>query len=587
MAETTVSHLDPPDAEKQQHNDSEASSRSGLQLEKETTVEKHDNADLQRTTTAATLASMRDQLPRAFKLFAIVIALGLSIFLVSLDMTIVATAIPKITDEFHSLQDVGWYGSAFFLTIASFQSTWGKAYRYFPLKGSFLLSIFIFEVGSLICGVAQNSVTLIVGRAVAGAGGAGVASGAYTIIAFSAPPSRRAAYTGILGAVYGIASVIGPLLGGVFTDHATWRWAFYVNLPIGGFAAAVIFLTFQTPPAAKPESASWKEKLLQMDLPGTFTIMAAVICFLLAIQEGGVSKAWNDSQVIGLLVGFGLLVIVFIAIQYFSGDRAVIQGRLLKNRNILVTSIYTVFFGGSFFLLLYYLPIYFQSVDGVSAAASGIRNLPLVLGSAIFSIISGSLISATGYYVPSVLVGSILTTIGSGLLYTLDINSGSNQWIGYQVLAGIGIGLAMQTPVIIGQASVEASDLSTVTAMILFFQTIGGTYTPSVSMYEPTANYQLGAIFVQAGQSAFSNQLLNRLPTTAPDVSPALVLATGASSLRDVFDNTDLPGILLAYMEGLRVAYALAIGLAGLSTIVALFLQWKNIKGKASTSGAV
>lgn len=165
--------------------------------------------------------------PGPAKLFPILLAVVLSIFLVALDMTIVATAIPRITDEFQSLNDVGWYGSAFFLTVAAFQSTWGKAYKYFDLKWTFMVAIFIFEVGSLICGVAPNSTALIVGRAIAGAGGAGIASGAYTILAFAVEPARVAAFTGILGATYAVASVVGPLLGGVFTDNVSWRWCFY------------------------------------------------------------------------------------------------------------------------------------------------------------------------------------------------------------------------------------------------------------------------------------------------------------------------------------------------------------------------
>jgi EmrB/QacA subfamily drug resistance transporter len=386
--------------------------------------------------------------PHGLRLISTLTALILSVFLVSLDRTIIATAIPRITSEFNSLSQVGWYASAFFLTLASFQSTWGKCYKYFPMKLIFLLSIFLFELGSLVSGVAPNSTALIVGRAISGCGGAGIIAGAYILIALSGPPKKRPLYTGLIGAVYGIASVVGPLLGGVLTENVSWRWVFYLNLPIGGVSAGIILFTLEVPKSVQAEEVGWKEKILQMDLLGTFIIMGAVTCFLLALQWAGVTKSWSDKDVVGTLVGFVVLFVIFCVLEWYLGERALLQGRLLKKRIIIVSSVYGTFLGGAFFSLVYYLPIYFQSISGVSPLASGTRNLGLIILISLFSIISGAAITVFGHYVPWMIGGSVLAAIGSGLLYTLGIGSTSSHWIGYQIVAGMGFGGGFQVPVI-------------------------------------------------------------------------------------------------------------------------------------------
>ncbi|CZR45113.1 uncharacterized protein FPRO_15712 [Fusarium proliferatum ET1] len=489
--------------------------------------------------------------PAGLRLSIVVLALLLCMFLQALDMTIVATAIPKITDEFPGLDLVSWYGSAFFMCLAAFQTTWGKIYKHFPLKLAYLASILIFEIGSLLCGAAPNAITLILGRAIAGIGAAGIGSGSYILGAFSVPPAKRPLLTATLSISYGVASVIGPLVGGVFSDKVSWRWCFYINLPAGAISAAIIIFFFDTPAAAKPTPASWREKLLQMDLFGAFLLMGAVISYMLALQYGGQTRPWNSSQVIGLLIGFVAISAVFMIWEVAAGERAVVVPRIIRQRVIYVSSLFAFFFVGSYFLILYFLPLYFQSVGNASPTESGVRNLPLVLANIVTSLGAGVAISMTGYYVPFLIVSSALGTVTAGLLYTLSAGSTSGAWIGYQVLAGIAWGLGGQVPVMAVQASVAASDISSATAIVLLFQTIGGSF------------------FLSASQSAFVNRLLSSLPPIE-GVEPARVVETGATQIRSTFAPNVVPGIVSAYMVGIKTAFLIAIA----GTSVAFVFSW-------------
>lgn len=311
-----------------------------------------------------------------------------------------------------------------------------------------------------------------------------------------------------------------------------------------------------------------KEKLLQLDLGGSFIFMAAIVCLILALQWGGTTKSWSDADVIGTLVGFVLILAVFIVNEWWMGERALMVPRLMKNKTLYLMSLYVLFNSATFFILIYYLPIYFQSIDGVSAAQSGVRNLPFILGIAIFTIGSGVSISIWGHYASFMVFGSVLTTIGAGLVYTLNIGSPSSEWIGYQILAGIGSGVSFQIPIIVAQAVADPSDLSSVSSIILFFQTV------------------TGALFISIAQALFTNKLLQEVAANVKGVSPQLVVLTGATELEKVFPE-HLAGIRRAYMAGLKDAYILAIALGGIACVIAfatLVFDNRNLKKKPAAT---
>ncbi|KAF8173806.1 major facilitator superfamily protein [Mycena galopus ATCC 62051] len=501
--------------------------------------------------------------PQGLKLFLITLALCLSVFLVALDNTIIATAIPKITDQFQSLDDVGWYGSAYLLTTAAFQLLFGRFYSFLSIKWVYVSAIVIFELGSLICGVAPSSTVLIVGRAIAGLGSAGIFSGALIIVANTVPLGSRPMYTGLIGAMYGIASVAGPLMGGIFTDKVSWRWCFYINLPIGGVTLFVIVLFFTAPGASRAkQTMSLTERINQFDPFGTIIFVPSVICLLLALQWGGSKYPWSDGRIIALFVLFAVFISVFIGIQIWKQETATVPPRIVKNRSIAAGMWYALCLGSSFFILVYFLPIWFQAIKGVSAVKSGIDNLPMILSLVISSLIAGGIITAIGYYTPFMILSSVLMGVGSGLISTFGVNTGHAHWIGFQIIYGLGVGFGMQQPVMAAQTVLSLQDIPTGTSLIMFFQTLGG------------------ALFVSVAQNVFTNKLKDGLASQVPGLNPAIVLSAGATSLRDAVDAQYLPAVISAYNDALVSGFYVSVAMACLSLSGALAIEWKSVKGK-------
>ncbi|KAJ7755196.1 major facilitator superfamily domain-containing protein [Mycena metata] len=503
---------------------------------------------------------------RGLQLALITLALCLSVFLVALDNTIIATAIPKITDQFQSLDDVGWYGSAYLLTTASFQLLFGKFYSFLNIKSVYMLAICTFEIGSLICGVAPSSNVLIVGRALSGLGSAGIFSGALIIVANVVALRHRPLFTGLVGSMYGIASVAGPVMGGALTDKASWRWCFLINLPIGAVTLIVMVLFFKTPPEIGRRdhtSGSVTPRFRRLDPWGTAIFVPAVICVLLALQWGGTKYSWGSARIIALLVVFAVLISIFVGIQIMEREEnATVSPRILRQRSILAGTWYCFCAGAGFYILVYFLPIWFQSIKGVSAVKSGIDNLAMILSLTVGTLVAGSMVTVLGQYAPFMILSSVIMPIGAGFISTLTVDSGRVKWIGYQVIFGFGAGLGMQQPFIAAQAVLEPKDVPPGTSLLVFLQTLGG------------------ALFVSIGENIFTSRLIAGLAREVPGLDPRIVLGIGATDLKTTIPPQYLPVVLKVYNDALVSTFHIAIVMVSLSIFGALGMEWKSIRGR-------
>ncbi|PHH50104.1 Efflux pump roqT [Ceratocystis fimbriata CBS 114723] len=489
----------------------------------------------------------------------ILLSLCLSVFLMALDNSIIATAIPKITDEFASLNDVGWYGTSYLLATASLQLLFGKFYTFFCIKTVYISAIVVFEIGSLICAAAPTSLVLIIGRTIAGAGGAGIFSGALVILAYTVPIEKRPMYAGYVGSVWGISSLAGPLLGGLFADTLTWRWCFWINIPIGAVSLTLLTLCLKIPKRAA-NRPSLMSIISQLDLPGNALFIPSVVCLLLALEQAGTKLPWNSPRIIGLLATSGTLFILFIILQFYLKDKATIPFRVMKKRTVWSAAIFTFHLGAAYVVSVYYLPIWFQAVKGASALQSGLMNLPLLLIVVVFSVIIGMAVTATGMFAPFMILSSVFMAAGYSLFELLDINSSPALWVGVQLIAGTGVGCGLQLPVMAAQSVLDMADVATGTAIMVFLQTLGGS------------------VFVAVAQSVFAQALTKKLEQAVPGVDAEMILKVGATAVKDLGTEGDVRLITVAYSEALREVFLVCAVTAGVSTIGSLAAEWRSIK---------
>ncbi|KAF2451162.1 MFS general substrate transporter [Karstenula rhodostoma CBS 690.94] len=501
---------------------------------------------------------------KGLSLVATLFALALGTFLMALDTTIITVAVPKIATQFNALDQVGWIGSAYLITLTAFQPISGSFYKSFDPKILYMSYIVIFEVGSTLCAVAPKIEVFILGRAIAGVGAAGLLQGALGIITFISALETRPIHMAVVISVFGISSSIGPILGGVFTDKVSWRWCFYINLPMGSLAffLVVLFMHLERTENNPDTRSTWLKTLKSIDFMGVTLLLGLVSCLCIALQDGGSSRPWDSPRIIGLLVGFVLLKVLFWVWQWRLGEDALIPVRFLRQRTVAFGSAFLFCDNMSNYLKLYYMPFYFQSVRGTSAIRSGVDYIALAVPQFFALLIAGGLVTRFGHYMPVILTGQIICAIGTGLLTRVDIATPTAHWATFLALTGFGLGMGINAPHIAIQAVMETeSDVFLANGVATFFSQLGGT------------------IAVPIGNAFLLNAIRKYVPRWAPDVPVQTVIRAGPLSIDHLSQSADtVHAIRLVYSTAIKHIMIYALTVVCVSLPVACGMQWLNIR---------
>ncbi|KAJ2902901.1 putative HC-toxin efflux carrier TOXA [Zalerion maritima] len=507
-----------------------------------------------------------------FKLYSVAIGVCFGAFMMSLDISVISTAIPSITSDFGSTSHIAWYPAAYTFATCALTPLAGKLAAVFPLDRVYLGSSVVFLAGSVVCGAAPTSEAFIAGRAIAGAGAAGVASNGLTILVTIAPARKKPLFMGMGAGCFAIGLVLAPILGGAFTDRLTWRWCFWINLPFVAVTIFVIFLFFR-PAQGRNTGQSIPARLESLDLIGCAIFVPAIFMLLLAMQRGGEQDSWDSSRIVGLFAGGGVTMMIFVYWERRKGDAAMIPHSVVMRRTVVFAVLFAFCHMGSLTIAAYYLPEWFQAVQGVSPLTSGVRMLPTVITQLITTVIASGLAIRIRYYNPYFLLAPVSMGVSSGLYTTFTVSTTTtSHWLGFQIIQGIGSGLGMQMSSLAVQ--LELKDHPELVPMgiafVMFVQYLGAT-----------------VLQVIAG-TVFTNSLVHQLlgPAGLNSGQATLLLEAGTNSVREtteMYFPELLQPVLEAYNTAITHVFFVPVAGACAAFLLAFGIKWNKLEG-ASTS---